>query len=73
MYDIFDDYMGTQYREGIEDYKNGISRLDLPYDLNSEAGNAWLAGFDDEHIKNQQQFGEYDVTVENLAGTDRTP
>jgi hypothetical protein len=43
--DMFDDYMGVQYREGKLAWIEGKYPANNPYDPSSEAGKAWLAGY----------------------------
>lgn len=42
--DIFEDYMGVQYREGQQALKDGKSLIDNPYG-ETEMGKAWIDGF----------------------------
>jgi hypothetical protein len=39
---IFEDYMGVQYREGMEARDNGLGLDCNPYDKDTEMGKAWI-------------------------------
>ena len=44
-HDIFDDYMGVQYREGVNANIEGKTLDYNPYSADSEMGKAWIDGF----------------------------
>lgn len=44
---IFEGYMEVEYNEGKEAKKNNLKASDCPYDKNSEAGKAWVDGFEE--------------------------
>jgi ribosome modulation factor len=61
MKDIFEDYMGVQYREGQQAFKDGKAIEDCPYGLTTEMGSAWLDGFQTQRRAGHFVWGEDDV------------